>query len=132
MKTKIQPVSKTERIDYSNAIIENIWHCKKEYFLDNKRDRIQDLIKSSIGESVICILTEEFTDKLLLETLHYLTQSNPNDLRVYILVNSYSKELNSLSNHCLIRYEGLQIKGTFVLLKDLSEKKTKASSLQVY
>ena len=125
MRTKIQPVSKTERIDYSNAIIENIWHCKKEYFLDNKRNRIQDLIKSSIGESVICILTEEFTDKPLLETLHYLTQSNPNDLRVYILVNSYSNELDSLSNHCLIRYEGLQIKGTFVLLKDLSGKTPK-------
>jgi len=122
MKTKIQPVSKTERIDYSKAIIQNIWHCKKEYFLDNKRNRIQDLINSSIGESVICILTEEFTDKPLLETLLYLTQSNPNDLRVYILVNSYSKELNSLSNHCLIRYEGLQIKGTFILQKNLSEK----------
>ena len=125
MKTKIEPISKSKTVDYSSAVLQNVWYLKKSYVLGEKHSKIKQLISSIHGESVICILTEEFTDKNLLETLLSITQANSNNLRVYILVNQYSKDLGMLSNHCLIRYEGFQAKGTFILLKNLSEKKPK-------
>ena len=103
MKTKIKPISKSKTVDYDSAVLQNVWYPKKSYFLEEKRGKIKQLISSIHGESVICILTEEFTDKNLLQTLLSITQNDPNNLRAYILVNQYSEDLDMLSNHCLIR-----------------------------
>ena len=119
MTTKIQSISKTKTIDYSNELLQNFWQQKSTVSVtqNHKKEIVRTL--QSVQEGIVCIQTESLTDKDLIKQIFDIAQNLK--VRFYILVNEYSQELDLLNENCLIRYEVKNI-GSFVLINPNSDK----------
>jgi hypothetical protein len=115
MATKIQPISKTKTIDYSNKPLLNFWRQRSNSSANqNHRNEIAETLKLA-DEGIVCIQTGLFTDKHLIKDIAQKLK-----VRFYILVNEYSQELDLLNETCLIRYD-LKNNGTFILVNPNSD-----------
>lgn len=115
MVNKILPISKTKIVDYSNEPLTNFWQVKggKSHTEDqNFKQQIIELLRS-VSEGFICIQSVKLNDKQIIKQIFDTTRGR--DVKIYILVNQYTPELDLLNGVCLIRYE-LQNKGSFVLV----------------
>ncbi|MDR0559807.1 MAG: FAM83 family protein [Prevotellaceae bacterium] len=114
MENKIQPISKSQVIDYSDQPLQNFWRQKADKTLSAKshREQITEILQSAT-EGIVCVQTEALTDKYLIKQIFDTSQGRK--VKIYILVNEYSEELNQLNEICLIRFGGLKNIGTFVL-----------------
>jgi hypothetical protein len=119
MTTKIQSISKTKTVDYSNELLQNFWQQKSTVSVtqNHKKEIVRTL--QSVQEGIVCIQTESLTDKDLIKQIFDIAQNLK--VRFYILVNEYSQELDLLNEICLIRYEVKNI-GSFVLINPNSDK----------
>lgn len=113
-KTKIQPISKSKIIDYSEKSIEKFWLNRSKSGELVKEDNHSVIINSlnQIQDSVICIQTEQIDDaKLITEIFNASKRRN----RIYILTNEKPVKLKELAGACLIRY-GVKNIGSFILI----------------
>ncbi len=114
-KTKIQPVSKTKTIDYSNEIINNFWLKKNiQSNYQNYNDNLQKIISvfKDVQDAVICIQTEQIDHPEIVKAIFNATQKRN---RIYILTNEKDEQLKQLTGSCLIHY-GIKNIGSFVLI----------------
>jgi hypothetical protein len=114
MANKILPISKTEIVDYSNEPMTNFWQYKggKTHTADqNFKQQIIELLRS-VTEGFICIQSVKLSDKQIIKQIFDTTRGR--EVKIYILVNQYSPELDLLNGVCLIRYE-LQNTGSYIL-----------------
>lgn len=113
MATKIQSISKTKTVDYSNELLQNFWRQKSNasVYQNHKNEIVKTL--QFAQEGIVCIQTESLTDKSLIKLIFEIAQNLK--VRFYILVNEYTQELDLLNEICLIRYEVKNI-GSFILL----------------
>lgn len=114
MANKILPISKSKVVDYSNEPLTNFWHVKggKPYTTNqNFKQQIIELLQS-VTEGFICIQSVKLNDKQIIKQIFDTARGRA--VKIYILVNQYSSELDLLNGVCLIRYE-LQNTGSFVL-----------------
>ena len=118
-KTKIIPNEKHRTIDYSTEIVKEFWKQKvtKNYATGNHKQAISDILRN-IDEGFICIYSEKLSDKELIEQIFYIASKS--NTRVYILVNEHCPELETLHGVSLIRYDGLQNVGSFILVNPKS------------
>lgn len=115
MANKILPISKSKVVDYSNEPLTNFWQVKdgKPHTADqNFKQQIIELMRS-VSEGFICIQSEKLNDKQIVRQIFDTARGR--DVKIYILVNQYSPELDLLNGVCLIRYE-LQNIGSFILV----------------
>lgn len=120
MANKILPISKSKVVDYSNEPLANFWQVKdgKPNLADqNFKQQIISILQS-VAEGFICIQSEKLTDKQIIKQIFDTARGR--EVKIYILVNQYSPELDLLNGVCLIRYE-LQITGSFVLVNPNSD-----------
>lgn len=119
MATKIQSISKSKTIDYSDKLLQNFWQQKSSVSANqNHKTEIEKTLKSA-QEGIVCIQTEALIDKSLIKQIFDIAQNYK--VRFYILINEYSSELDLLSEVCLIRY-GIKNKASFVLVNPNSDK----------
>jgi hypothetical protein len=115
MANKILPISKSKVVDYSNEPLTNFWQVKggkSDSVGQNYKQQIINLLQS-VTEGFICIQSVKLTDKQIIKQIFDTARGR--EVKIYILVNQYSPELDSLNGVCLIRYE-LQNTGSFVLV----------------
>ena len=114
MANKIKPISKNKIVDYSDVEVKNFWLKKETYDVSEDLDYNSKVIQllSNSKEGVICIQSESLTDTKVVKALFDAAQYGN---RVYLLVNNYSQELESLKGKCLIRF-GLDNIGSFALV----------------
>ncbi len=113
MATKIAPVAKKETIDYSGNATNNLWKLRDTHNSSQSghRERIMQVL-DNIREGFVCIYSEIFTDKKMIETIFNLAERG---VRFYILTNEYSQELDPLNGKALIRFSGVNNIGSFIL-----------------
>lgn len=115
MKNKIIPILKSQVVDYSREPLTNFWKVKEGvlYSLSqNIKEKIIALLQS-VTEGFICIQSGKLTDKQIIKQI--FDSARGREVKIYILVNQYSPELDLLNGVCLIRYE-LQNTGSFILV----------------
>lgn len=112
MANKISAVNKHETRNYGECSLNNFWKLRQnsDFTQANHRDKIVSLLEN-INNGFVCICSEELSDKKLIELLF----SKAQNLKIYILVNEYSKELDLISGLTLIRFSGLNNIGSFIL-----------------
>lgn len=119
MATKIQPITKSKTVDYSDELLQNFWQQKSNFSANqNHKSEILKTLQFA-GEGIVCILTESLTDKTLIKQIFDISQNL--NVRFYILVNEYSQELDLLNEICLIRYDVKNI-GSLILVNPNSDK----------
>ena len=114
MANKILPISKTVIVDYSNEPMTNFWQVNggiTHTSAQNFKQQIIEMLRS-VTEGFICIQSVKLSDKQIIKQI--FDTSRGRDVKIYILVNQYSPELDMLNGVCLIRYE-LQNTGSFIL-----------------
>jgi hypothetical protein len=114
MANKILPISKSTIVDYSNESLLNFWKAKddqKQSTTVNYKESIIAFLKSA-SEGVICIQSASITDKQVIKQIFDTARGR--DVKIYLLVNQYSPELDLLNGVCLIRYD-LNNTGSFIL-----------------
>lgn len=105
MANKILPISKSKVVDYSNETLTNFWQVKgnKTHSANQKfKQQIIELLQS-VAEGFICIQSEKLNDEQIIKQIFDTARGR--EVRIYILVNQYSPELELLNGVCLIRYE---------------------------
>ncbi|GHT59400.1 hypothetical protein AGMMS50239_05960 [Bacteroidia bacterium] len=114
MGNKIQPILKSEVVLYGDQLLQNFWRQKAGKTLSAKshREEITEILQS-VDEGIVCIQTEALTDKALVKQI--FDTSRGRQVKIYILVNEYSQELDMLNEICLIRY-GVKNIGSFILV----------------
>lgn len=115
MANKILPISKSKVVDYSNQPLINFWQVKggkSHSVVQNYKQQIITLLQS-VTEGFVCIQSVKLTDKQIIKQIFDTARGR--DVKIYILANQYSPELDLLNGVCLIRYE-LQNTGSFVLV----------------
>ena len=112
MANKITAVKKCETVYYGERPLNNFWKLKQnsDFTQSEHREKISSLL-NSIQSGFVCICSEELSDKKLIELLF----SKAQNLKIYILVNEYSKELDLIGGVTLIRFSGLNNVGSFIL-----------------
>lgn len=122
MANNILPLAKTKVVDFSKESLQNFWMTKSdnEYPIgqDFKGSIIQ-LLKS-VSEGVVCIQSASITDNQVIKQI--FDTARDREVRIYILVNQYSPELDLLKGRCLIRC-GLTNTGSFILANPSSNQK---------
>lgn len=119
MATKIQPITKSKTVDYSDELLQNFWQQKSNFSANqNHKSEILKTLQFA-REGIVCILTESLTDKTLIKQIFDISQNL--NVRFYILVNEYSQELDLLNEICLIRYDVKNI-GSLILVNPNSDK----------
>lgn len=115
MANKILPVSKSKVVDYSKEPLTSFWQVKSEKLLSARQSFKQQIIAllQSVTEGFICIQSEKLSDKQIIKQLFDTARGR--EVKIYILVNQYSSELDLLNEVCLIRYE-LHNTGSFILV----------------
>lgn len=119
MANKILPISKSKVVDYSNQPLINFWQVKggkSHSVVQNYKQQIITLLQS-VTEGFVCIQSVKLTDKQIIKQIFDTARGR--EVKIYILVNQYSPELDLLNGVCLIRHE-LQNKGSFVLVNPIS------------
>jgi hypothetical protein len=114
MANKILPISKFKVVDYSNEPLTNFWQVKlgkPNIIHRNFKQQIIDLLRS-VTEGFICIQSVNIEDKDIIKQIYDTVRGR--EVKIYILVNQYSPELDLLNGVCLIRYE-IQNTGSFIL-----------------
>jgi hypothetical protein len=114
MANKILPISKFKVVDYSNEPLTNFWQVKlgkPNIIHRNFKQQIIDLLRS-VTEGFICIQSVNIEDKDIIKQIYDTVRGR--EVKIYILVNQYSAELDLLNGVCLIRYE-IQNTGSFIL-----------------
>ena len=113
MANKILPILKQQTIDYSTVEQENFWMLKENitFSQSDHKAKFKQLL-GNVREGIVCIYSEKFTDKDLIEAVFNIS----NTIRCYILVKEYSNELDMLKGKALIRYSGVKILGSFMLV----------------
>ena len=113
---KIEPMSKSKTKDYGGVAIKNFW--LKSNIVTSTVDqgqsaysKIKELIEPA-KNGVICVQSEDLSDSSLIKDLFDAVECGN---RIYLLINSYQKKLDTLQGRCLIRY-GLKNTGSFVLV----------------
>ncbi len=119
MATKIQPITKSKTVDYSEALLQNFWQQKSHISANqNHKSEILKTLQFAL-EGIVCIQTESLTDKTVIKQIFDISQNLK--VRFYILVNEYSQELDLLNEICLIRYDVKNI-GSLILVNPNSDK----------
>jgi hypothetical protein len=120
MATKIQPINKTKTVYCGDILLQNFWRIggSFNYDSDANKNKLLEFLHS-IEQGTVCIYTESLTEKDIIKQIFDISQNFK--VRFYILVNEYSKELDLLNGHCLIRYD-LNNKGSFILANPNSDK----------
>lgn len=115
MANKILPISKSKVVDYSNEPLTNFWQVKDGKYNSVGQNCKQQIISflQTVTEGFICIQSVKLTDKQIIKQI--FDTARDREVKIYILVNQYSPELDLLNGVCLIRYE-LQNTGSFVLV----------------
>jgi hypothetical protein len=115
MASKILPIQKTEKADYSNEPLADFWNINVETIINDGQIAKQKIISllSSVSEGFICIQSVSLDEKNIIKQIY--DTANNREVRIYILVNEYSSALDSLNSDCLIRYK-LQNTGSFILI----------------
>ncbi len=119
MANKILPISKSKVVDYSNQPLINFWQVKggkSHSVVQNYKQQIITLLQS-VTEGFVCIQSVKLTDKQIIKQIFDTARGR--EVKIYILVNQYSPELDLLNGVCLIRHE-LQNTGSFVLVNPIS------------
>lgn len=114
MVNKITAENKHETVDYGKRPLNNsFWKLKQnsDFTQSEHREKISSLL-NSIQSGFVCICSEELSDKKLIETIFDKAKAN---IKIYILVNEYSTELNPINGLTLIRFSGLNNIGSFIL-----------------
>jgi hypothetical protein len=113
MANKIIPISKTKIVDYSNEPLTNFWQAKGGSHSTNLnfKQQIIELLQS-VTEGTICIQSVQLSDKQIIKQIFDTTRGR--EVKIYILVNQYSPELDLLNGVCLIRYD-LENTGSYIL-----------------
>lgn len=120
MASKILSISKSKMVDYSNQPLSNFWQTKEDMPYQaniNFKHRIITLLQS-VTEGVICIQSDKITDKQIIKQIFDTARGR--EVKIYMLVNQYTPELNLLNGVCLIRYE-LNNTGSFILINPNSQ-----------
>lgn len=112
MANKITAVKKCETVNYGEHVLNNFWKLRQNsrFTQTDHRDKIISFLENT-SRGFVCICSEELSDKKLIELLF----SKAQNLKVYILVNEYSKELDLIGGVTLIRFSGLNNIGSFIL-----------------
>ena len=112
MANKIVPINKKETKFFGDRIVENFWKPKKTTSCtqSGQKNVIISLLQN-VQSGFVCVCSEKLEDKDLIKLLFDLSKK----IRVYILVNDYSKELDNINEKALIRY-GINNIGSFVLV----------------
>lgn len=119
MATKIQPITKSKTVDYSEELLHNFWQQKSNFTANqNHKSEILKTLQFA-QEGIVCIQTESLTDKTVIKQIFDISQNL--NVRFYILVNEYSQELDLLNEICLIRYDLRNI-GSLTLVNPNSDK----------
>ena len=75
MANKIQPISKTKTVDYSNELLQNFWRQKYNALANqNHKNEIAKTLQL-VQEGIVCIQTESFTDKHLIKQIFEIVQN---------------------------------------------------------
>ncbi|MEZ4935959.1 MAG: hypothetical protein R2799_00035 [Crocinitomicaceae bacterium] len=114
MANNILPISKSMIVDYSSEPIENIWQVNDSKLRNttiNYKESIIAFLKS-VSEGVVCIQSASITDKQVIKQIFDTARGR--EVKIYLLLNQYSPEIDLLSGVCLIRYD-LSNTGTFIL-----------------
>ncbi len=114
MANKILPLSKSKIVDYSNQPVTDFWQVGNDKSYSKDRNFKQHVIAllQFVTEGFVCIQSEMITDKQIIKQLFDTARGR--EVKIYILVNQHTPELNMLSGVCLIRYE-LKNTGSFIL-----------------
>ena len=104
-------IPKEKTISYEDSIHDPLWvlgDIKKKI-----KDPIEELIKilKESKDTIFCIQTPRLTHGELIQALQKAASQN---VRIYLLVNEYTPELQSLRGEVLIR-QGVTLKNSFVL-----------------
>lgn len=112
MANKISPLPKKETVNYGDRIVENFWNPKvtTSFTQSGHKKAIISLLQN-VQSGFVCVCSEKLEDKDIIKLLFDLSEK----LRVYILVNDYSKELDIINGKALIRFCVNNI-GSFVLV----------------
>lgn len=112
MANKIVPINKKETKFFGDRIVENFWKPKETTSCtqSGQKNAIISLLQN-VQSGFVCVCSEKLEDKDLIKLLFDLSKK----IRVYILVNDYSKELDNINEKALIRY-GINNIGSFVLV----------------
>jgi len=98
----------------------NFWQVKgiKSHSANqNFKQQIIELLRS-VTEGFICIQSEKLSDKQVIKQIFDTARGRK--VKIYILVNQYSPEIDLLNGVCLIRYE-LQNTGSLILANPSSK-----------
>ncbi|MEZ4776104.1 MAG: hypothetical protein R3D00_23225 [Bacteroidia bacterium] len=114
MANKIRPISKSKVVDYSNEQLQNFWQSKEDKTYSVDQDYKQNVLNAleSVYEGIVCIQSEKLTDKHIIKQIFDTARGR--EVKIYILVNQYTEELDLLNEVCLIRYD-LNNTGSFIL-----------------
>lgn len=113
MANKIVPIPQKEIVNYGDRIVENFWKPKMttSFTQSGHKNAIISLLQN-VQSGFVCVCSEKLEDKDIIKLLFDLSEK----IRVYILVNDYSKELDIINGKALIRYSGVKNIGSFVLV----------------
>ena len=113
MANKIVPIQKKEAVNYGDSIVENFWKPKATTSFTQRghKDAIISLLQN-VQSGFVCVCSEKLEDKDIIKLLFDLSGK----IRVYILVNDYSTELDIINRKALIRHSGVNNIGSFVLV----------------
>jgi hypothetical protein len=119
---RIESISKSKTKDYGDAAIKNFWLKRNNVVTSVAQgqpaySKIKELL-DPVENGVICVQSENLSDPSLIKNLFDVADRGDRNI-IYLLTNSYQKELKELCGRCLIRY-GLKNMGSFVLLNPLS------------
>lgn len=120
MANKILPITISKIVDYSNEPLQNIWLVKDDKLQSttiNYKESVISLLKS-VSEGIVCIQSTSITDKQVIKQIFDTARGR--EVKIYLLVNQYSPELDLLNGVCLIRYD-LNITGSFILTNPNSD-----------
>ena len=109
---------KNNVIKYFGDIIHNDFWLEKNNSSqiiknNDNHEKIKKIFNNIPNDGVICIYSEELSEKYLCKTIAEAARDIGN--RIYILVNEYNSELANLEG-CLIRYKGNKRIGSFILI----------------
>ncbi|MBP5369884.1 MAG: hypothetical protein J6Z01_15675 [Bacteroidales bacterium] len=110
-KNKIQPINKTETVNYGDMVLNNFWKPKSNVSVSGHKEKILQLLNSTT-DGFVCIYSETLTDKDIIAKVFDKAKSR---VKFYILVNDFSKDVEKICGITLIRYGGINNVGSVIL-----------------
>lgn len=109
MKTKIESINRLETKSFKYEKLKDIFVLDGDFYSASK---ISEYVSDNFYEGILCIQAPKITNIELINKLGRLSENE--NIRIYILVGEYTKELDALVGRVLIRY-GINVKGTLIL-----------------